>query len=290
MVQHLIVPIDGSEHSWRAAEVAVALAKRCVARVSIVEVVFEPRERPDAERRLDRGIRRLDAPDVDIEPVVVVATEGVAAAIADLAEERPDAVLTMASHGRGRSAALLGSIAEDVLRRTFGPIVVVGPRAELSDFSGPIVATVDGSDLAETALPLAAAWGIELGATAWVVEVTDPDLRVPDDVGPGGYPARLATKLAKASGHDVQYEVLRGRHPDDAVAQFAESVGASLVVASTHGRTGAKRFVVGSVAAGFVRHLPCPVLLLRPPHLRDTTDARSHDGVGAVGAAGAPPG
>jgi nucleotide-binding universal stress UspA family protein len=283
MVQHLIVPIDGSEHSWRAAEVAVALAKRCDGRVEVLEVVFEARELSDAELRLDRGIRRLDEPDVEISPTASLASEGVAAAIAEFAEQRPDAVLVMASHGRGRSAALLGSIAEDVLRRTFGPIVVVGPRVEASDFSGPIVVAVDGSELSESALPLAAAWGIELRSTPWVVEVAQPDLTMPSDVDPGAYPARLAAKLTRDSSHEVQYELLRGRHPDKAVADFVDGVDASLVVASTHGRTGAARFVVGSVAAGFVRHVACPVLLLRPPHLRDTAGA--HGAVGASGGA-----
>jgi len=284
MVQHLIVPIDGSEHSWRAAEVAVSLAKRCDGRVEVVEVVFEPRELKDAELRLDRGIRRIGEPDVEIEPAVALASEGVAAAIAEFAEQRADAVLVMASHGRGRSAALLGSIAEDVLRRTFGPIVVVGPHVEASDFSGPIVAAVDGSEMSEAALPLAATWAIELGVTPWVVEVAQPDLEMPTDVDPGAYPARLATNLARVSSHEVQYELLRGRHPDKAVAEFVDGLDASLVVATTHGRTGAARFVVGSVAAGFVRHMACPVLLLRPPHLRDTSDA--HGAVGAAGTSG----
>jgi nucleotide-binding universal stress UspA family protein len=273
MVQHMIVPVDGSEHSWQAAEVAVALARRCNGRVEVLEVVFEPREIDAAKLRLDGGIGRLGASDVAIQPVVSLASEGVAAAVADLVESQPDSVLTMASHGRGRSAALLGSIAEDLLQRVFGPIVVVGPKATISAFDGPIVVTVDGSELSEAALPLAAAWGIELGATPWVVGVVEVDTPVPADVGESGYPTRLATKLAKDSSHPAQHEVLHSRHVDHAIADFAESIDASLIVASTHGRTGFSRFVVGSTAAGIVRHARCPVLLLRPPHLASVADA-----------------
>ncbi len=272
MMQHMIVPVDGSEHSWQAADVAVALARRCNGRVDVVEVVFEPREIDAAKLRLDGGIGRLGASDVAIQPVVALASEGVAAAVADLVESQPDAVLAMASHGRGRSAALLGSIAEDLLQRVFGPIVIVGPKATVSAFDGPIVVTVDGSELSEAALPLAAAWGIELGATPWVVGVIELNASAPADVGEAAYPSRLATKLAKESSHAVQHEILHSRHIDQAIADFAASIDASLIVASTHGRTGFSRFVVGSTAAGIVRHAECPVLLLRPPHLTPVAD------------------
>jgi nucleotide-binding universal stress UspA family protein len=269
VVDHLIVPVDGSEASWHAVEIAVALARRSNSRVDVVEVVFEPREVDPARLRLEGGIARLAMTDVPIEPVVSLATEGVAAAVAELVEANPGAVLTMASHGRGRSAALLGSIAEDLLGRVFGPILVVGPRAVVSDFSGPTIATVDGSELAEAALPLASAWAIELGSTVWVIEVAEPDGQLPADVGGTGYVSRLAANVGRTSAREVQFEVLRGRHPDQAVADFARSIDASLVVASTHGRTGMSRLVVGSTAAGFVRHVSCPVLLVRPPHFTD---------------------
>jgi nucleotide-binding universal stress UspA family protein len=36
-----------------------------------------------------------------------------------------------------------------------------------------------------------------------------------------------------------------------------------LVVMGTHGRRGMRRMVLGSVAERFVRHAPCPVLLVR---------------------------
>ena len=82
MVQHMIVPIDGSAHSWQAAETAVSLARRCNGRVDVVEVVFEPREIEAARLRLDGGIGRLGESDVAIQPVVSLASDGVASAIA----------------------------------------------------------------------------------------------------------------------------------------------------------------------------------------------------------------
>jgi nucleotide-binding universal stress UspA family protein len=273
MVQHLIVPTDGSDAAWSAADVAFDLARRCDATVEVVEFVSHDDDVEDTGNRLAARLRQHDTAGADVRYAAMVAHHSVAAALADLVAAQPDAVVVMASHGRGRSAALMGSVTEDLLRLEFGPLLVVGPRchsreiSEPRDFSGPIIATVDGSHDSESALALAVAWGIELQAEPWIVQVTDPD----STTGAGGdesaYPARLAGGLTQDSGHPVQFEVLHGSDIPIAISEFAKSASASMIVATTHGRSGLSRFVTGSTAAAIVHHAPCPVLLLRPPHL-----------------------
>ena len=58
---------------------------------------------------------------------------------------------------------------------------------------------------------------------------------------------------------------VRTGSPADAIAQLASDVEADLVVVGTHGRPGARRFVLGSVAERTMRLAPCPVLVVRPP-------------------------
>jgi nucleotide-binding universal stress UspA family protein len=267
MVQHLIVPVDGSDASWRAVDAAVGLARRTDASIDVIEVVFDDADIGDAMTRLAERIDQHDTSGVPVATHVLLAAESVAQAISDQVEQHPEATVVLASHGRGRSAALLGSVTEELLERIFGPVLVVGPRVHATDFTGPIIATVDGSEASESVLPLAAAWGIELGSEPWIVEVADPDVTTTGDVSEAAYPARLARQLANSSNHSVQFEVLRGEHIHDEVADFATSLAASTIVASTRGRTGMSRFVIGSTAAAIVRHAPCPVLLVRPPHL-----------------------
>ena len=269
MVQHLIVPVDGSDASWRAFDVAVSLARRGDATIDVIEVVFDQHDTPDAEARLAERLDQHDAAGVQVTTHARVAAESVAQVIGNEVELHPEVTVVLASHGRGRSAALLGSVTEELLERIFGPVLVVGPHVTNSAFDGPIIVTVDGSDASESVLPLAAAWGIELANDPWIVEVADPDAGVSADVSESAYPARLARRLAKDSGHPVQFEMLHGEHVHDEVADFASSLDASLIVASTRGRTGMSRFVIGSTAAAIVRHAPCPVLLVRPPHLHD---------------------
>ena len=49
MTQRLIVPVDGSDSSWAAVDVAVSLGRRIAAVVLVVEVVFDPADVADAE-------------------------------------------------------------------------------------------------------------------------------------------------------------------------------------------------------------------------------------------------
>jgi nucleotide-binding universal stress UspA family protein len=153
----------------------------------------------------------------------------------------------------------------------FGPVIVVGPdaRTDRSDLRGALLVTVDGSPTSESALPLAAAWGIGLEATPWITLVLEPNASGVSDVGETSYPNRLAQKLSSDSHHPVEFEVLRGKNPATAVCDFARSSNASLIVTSTHGRSGLARIRAGSVAMGIVHRAPCPVVLNRPPDLSE---------------------
>ncbi len=51
--------------------------------------------------------------------------------------------------------------------------------------------------------------------------------------------------------------------PGQGVAEYAQQINADLVVISSHGRTGLKRLLIGSVAERVVRLSHCPVLVLR---------------------------
>ena len=270
MVQHLIVPVDGSDASWHAADVAMALARRCDTNVDIIEMVTDTAEISDAETRLADRVSQHDTVGVEVTTKAIVVTGSVAAGIADEVDNHPEVTVVMASHGRGRSAALFGSVAGELLQRVFGPVLVIGPHCGLGGFDGPVVVTVDGSSASESILPLAAAWGIELRAEPWIVEVVEPDVLISGDVDQSAYPARLALRLTAESGHPVQFEVLQGHNVPDKIADFADSLHASLIVASTRGRSGIARIVTGSTASAIVRHARCPVLLVRPPHLMAT--------------------
>lgn len=265
-MQQLIVPIDGSPESWKAFDVALSLARRCDATVKLVEVIPSPFDESPARARLIKGMAKRGRIEVKVTIDVPLLNISVASAIEELVERDSGSIVVMASHGRGRSAAIVGSVADEILQRTFGPIMLVGPKSEADDFSGAVIATVDGSEESQAALPLTAAWATELRSTPWIVNVTGPS-RLPADqeLFETAYTSRLAHDLQMLSGHPVQFDELHGTHAGATVAEYASSRNASLIVASSHGRSGWSRLTMGSVTAELVRNAPCPVLVIRLP-------------------------
>lgn len=267
MFQRIIVPVDGSKRAWEAARIGALIAEGCAADLEVLSVVTGVEQLTRAVDDLQRGIEEHGPWGVD--PTVDVLVSGgdsVGATLARRAEEVDGSMIVMSSSGHGRSAAVLGSVADDVLRAMFGPIIVVGPNAKVpATFSGDIIVPVDGSEFSELSLPLAASWGIAWGATPWVVEVLPEQLPAGVDVVESSYAHRLARELEDTSHHDVEFEVLHGRSPAHAIADFAALNDARLIVMATHGRTGFERLTTGSVAATVVHEATCPVVLQRPP-------------------------
>lgn len=130
-----------------------------------------------------------------------------------------------------------------------------------------ILVPLDGSSLAELAIPTAAALGTTMGASLTFVHVRDvtaPDYRA----GEAALAAHRTLFLAKAVAdaernfHVKASTVLLEGTAVDALCNCAAQCEAPLVVMSTHGRTGWSRAWLGSVADGVMRHATMPVLML----------------------------
>ncbi len=77
---------------------------------------------------------------------------------------------------------------------------------------------------------------------------------------------RQLAALVKEEAQDVKTETMVcAGSPGEEIILTAKSLGADLIVISTHGRTGLKHVFLGSVAEHVVRHAPCPVLVVREP-------------------------
>ena len=142
-----------------------------------------------------------------------------------------------------------------------------------------ILVPLDGSELAARALPVAESLCRQLAAQLDVVSVLSPvvlpfvggEPYVPGEVYVQMDTERtqsaqkyLGTVLAAAREHGVtaQAHLHRG-DPASSLVDLADELGATLVVMTTHGRTGLARFALGSVADRVVRGGVAPVLLLR---------------------------
>jgi nucleotide-binding universal stress UspA family protein len=284
MFNRIIVPVDGSDESWRAVAVGDRLATRCAAELEIVLVAAGSddveQERHNLRNRV--ALAQLATPHPDAH-VVEASGRSVATVLGERLEAVNGSILVMASSGRGRSAAMVGSVANDVLCSTFGPVVIVGPAVapDADVFGGDIVVALDGSARSETVLGLAGAWSVGFGGRLWLTTMLEPTGVAPD-VFESNYVGRLARDLGLRTKHEVEFEVLHGTNAARAVTDFAERIGAGLIIGTTHGRTGLARLTMGSTAAAIVRDAPCPVLLVRPPQLsappRPATHATAEPG------------
>ncbi len=265
MLKEIIVAVDGSPTSFTAFDVAMSLARRIGVGIRLVEVAFAPRDVQFRTPQLARELAdRLDGTvDVEVTIEMPLTLSSVAAAIQSVHERNPDSLIVIASHGRGRSAGIVGSVTADLLRRITDPVMVVGPKIEVDDFTGPVIAPIDGSNESAAALPVSIEWADALETTVWIVNVTNDSATVPDDVCDAGHLAHIANSLEQQAGRPVAFEQLYGRRPAAVVTETARRQNSSLIVASTHGRSGWSRATMGSVAAGMVRLSSCPVLLTR---------------------------
>lgn len=70
--------------------------------------------------------------------------------------------------------------------------------------------------------------------------------------------------------------------PADRIVEYAAKYQVDLIVMGTHGRTGLKRLLMGSVAEAVVRKAHCPVLAIKGPSdavqkdLNDHSEAMNH--------------
>ncbi len=138
-----------------------------------------------------------------------------------------------------------------------------------------ILVPLDGSELAERALPyaetLAGATGAELflvraaqARTLPGADPTDAEVDVVEDAE--GYLAGVTSRLAPRVR--VESAVFYG-DPTTAIVEEIGLRSADLVVMATHGRSGLGRWVYGSVAEGVLHDSPAPVLLVRAWHQRE---------------------
>ena len=77
------------------------------------------------------------------------------------------------------------------------------------------------------------------------------------------YLADIQSRLA-SEGIKVKTESLEGNRPADTITEYAQKKGMDMIIIGTHGNTGLKKLMVGSVAFGVLHQSHVPVLLIRP--------------------------
>jgi nucleotide-binding universal stress UspA family protein len=232
--------------------------------------------REQAARDLKEAATKLAGPGRTVETVASTGRPG--DIIVSLAEQSKSELIVVGSRGHGTlETMLLGSVSSEVIDRAHVPVLVArGSRLER------VVFAWDGSERAEAAVRPLTEWGIFAKAHVDVLSVADAEppwwVRagiVDEEVAAEAYhdaaePSRrqheeMAEQMAewlRTAGLKA-VPLSREGDPAETIVAFATAHEADLIVLGTHGRTGLRRLLMGSVARNVVIHAPCSVLLAR---------------------------
>ncbi len=308
MFKRILTPLDGSTLSEGILPYVRALAPALGARVDLLRVYQElayelaPDDEADSEAitaalepiatrlhhqadyYLDHAAGSLEA--LGVATYRLVRSGPAADVIVGEAAEVDDTLIAMSTHGRtGLGRWIMGSVTDRVLHTTAAPLLVVHPErgAPSVDSTAEIktvIVPLDGSDLAETVLPVATELASKTGARILLTETVGIPSGYAPEQDTGGitgvsmisemedgatvYLGMKARELRAAGAGAVDTVVTRGTASTE-IEELARATPDSLIVACTHGRSGVGRAVLGSVIDRLARHSGHPALIVRAP-------------------------
>ena len=300
MYSKIVVPLDGSPAAECALPLVRTLARRLTLPVTLFGVVdlreisrdvtaadgllFLDGMVAQESRRMADYVHKM-AESLGAVALTAPSDKGAAETIVETAAADKNSLIVMATHGRsGLNRFLLGSTAEKVLRASDNPVLLV-KATETAVGAGEaaltsIVVPLDGSELAERVLPavtelaqkldleviLMRAYAIPYGAYSAGEGFYDPvhleTLLTMVKQEAFEYLETKVAELQRQGLSKVSFVAKEGLSADE-IIKLARETPANLVAMSSHGRSGVKRLVLGSVTETVVRHSGDPVLVLR---------------------------
>jgi nucleotide-binding universal stress UspA family protein len=302
-IRRILCPIDFSDHSRRALDHAIAVARWYESTLTVLHVfspapvtafgpgpvVFEPIILTSADRdQLLADTKAFaeteSAPGITIEAVV---REGnTAGEILEQATSMKADLLVISTHGRsGFERLLLGSVAEKVLRKVSCPVMTVPRRLPDAVPAGPILykrilCPVDFAESSLHALKYAMSMAQEADGQLTILHVVEHEFPSTAVMASGEDDAimtiwdftkereealrqRLQEAVAGASEFCSAESLMTHGKPWREVLRVATETQSDLIVMGVQGRGAADLLFFGSTTQHVVREALCPVLTLR---------------------------
>jgi nucleotide-binding universal stress UspA family protein len=282
MFHRMLVPLDGSVQADRIVPYASWLAKHlhtAILLLSIVDlrVASSARGRGDVEQELQQAVDRLHREGV--QATMAITAGRPAEEILGVAESQGcDLIVLSTSTRESIGRGTLGRVTDKVFHASQIPLLLIPPLTaepptSPSDAPTTLMVPLDGSALAEAALPFAADLAQRLSADLMLVRavpfagaIVDEKTPPTGEVEARAYLDSLKEKL-QSEGLVVQSRALGGP-PVEHLLDLASQTPRSLMVLTTHGRSALARWFVGSVAEGVVRAASAPILVIPHQHSR----------------------
>ena len=286
MANEVMVALDGSEKEARAVAVGLATAKLACASIHLVQILRAPSNRvagqaellgvdqaalvgrPEAEDRVGTLARRLAGEADRVTTWAVLESDDVAGQLVDYAQARGVLAVVMGTRAaRGVGLAVVGSVADRVMRESPRPVVLVPPGASYMEGKRVQLARalvpLDGSELATRAVDCLMSMPRAQTIEFVLVEV----VREAGEHTVAQQRLDAEARRIRESGGVVETCVIEGSDVTEGITRAVREVLVEMIAMSTRGAGGLRRLVLGSVAEGVVRAAEVPVLLLTPKML-----------------------
>lgn len=277
----ILVAIDGSESSMHALKESFKLATNEGSWITVVSVI--PHYQGDLDlvavgnimasmkKPCDEALANADKLAKEEKVLIkTVCEEGdIYERIVDLADAENCELIVMGRRGFHRlERALIGSVTARVIGYSRRDVLVV-PRNTTVGWQRVLVAT-DGSKYsgaaAERAIDFAKSYGGELKVLSVVdvpAEFYGESLEAVEGlIKRAKGSVEDVRKMAEAAGVRAETFVREGESYEQ-IIEIAEEHNVNIIVMGSHGRTGLKRLLMGSVTEKVIGHAPCPVLVIK---------------------------
>lgn len=283
----VLVPLDGSELSEDALKVAAPIVRAVKdGRLLLLRALETPRlsawlpaemmslhqhEREMVASYLETKKQELEQQGLDVETILAPGPGPVDAVICECREGRADMVV-MSSHGEsGWVQYFLGSNAEKIARLVPTRILIVKGKKEVALPFNKILIPLDGSDLAQKAIPQAMDVSSGEAAEILLVGVSvafkghafEGDIRAvvePDVKRIQAYLNEQADWL-RNQGYQVETLVRQG-DPSNEILEAAKEENTDLILMARKGRSGLAKLFFSSVAETVLRSSSCSVMIV----------------------------
>jgi nucleotide-binding universal stress UspA family protein len=266
MHSRVIVPLDGGPVAEKAIPVAAALAGQAGLPVTLVTVLSEDDLEDNALVYLKARAEELSDLVVDYD---VLRGMPVVNPLVEYFHRHPGSVVCCSTHASLDSKAFgLGSVAEELVRRSPVPVVLVGPlatppRAD-ERYHDVVVCAEDES--AHRLVRSVCDVSVALGLHPSLLQVTEPSFgAVPQHVG--AQRSVLLTSLSDAFGEHgivVDSKLIEDRNVPLAITTLARRRVAPLLALSSRRRYPEEPYEENSVTVAIARLASCPVLVVGP--------------------------
>jgi nucleotide-binding universal stress UspA family protein len=291
-MKKILVPIDFSDYSMHAVEVASYIAKVRECKIRLLHIVedsytpyynmvgidmvehstlftYQKELQESIKRQLSELSEKIKKKDIEVEFEVVL--ERAKNVIVKEAEDQAVELIVMGSHGHSDVEEIfIGGTSEKVIRTSSIPVLTVHEVADNYQIDKIVFASDFEEGEVENILKQVIDFAEIFMAELYLVRINTPS-RLFSTSGSRERIEDFAKNFNLSAGAVTSYD---GRSEEEGIVSYAKEVGADLIVLGTHGRTGLARLFKGSIAEDVVGNSKIPVLTYNLGRIKNKGSSR----------------